>query len=98
MPVVSVPAALRAKLGDKASEGLVEMMTVSHELAGERFERRLTSEMSGLRVEMHKDLGGVRQEIAQSRVEILKWMIMLWVGNLSAMVGMFAVMVRFFGR
>ena len=98
MHVVSVPAALHAKLGDEASEGLVEMLTVSHELAGERFERRLTHEICGLRVEMYKGFGELRQEIAQSRVEILKWMIMLWVGNLSAMVGMFAVMLRFLGR
>jgi hypothetical protein len=97
MPV-SVPAALHAKLGDEASKGLVEMLTVSHELAGERFERRLTSEMSGLRVDMHKDLGGVRQEIAQSRVEILKWMIVLWVGNLTATLGVVGLMFRVLGH
>ena len=94
MSVVSIPAALRTKIGVEASEGLTEMFTS----AGEKFERRMTEETCGLRVEMHQGFADVRREIAQSRVEILKWMIMLWVGHLSAMVGMFAVMLRFLGR
>jgi hypothetical protein len=98
MSVVPIPPALRTKLGEEASKGLVEMLTVSHELAGERFERRVMTEMSGLRVEMHKEFGAIRQEVAQSRVEILKWMMVLWLSHLSALVGMFAIMLRFFGR
>ena len=45
-------------------------------------------------VDMHRGLGEVRQEIAQFRVEILKWMTVLWIGNLSAMAGLFAVVLR----
>jgi hypothetical protein len=90
MPVVSVPAALRTRIGDEASEGLAEMFTS----AGDKSEVRLTQEICGLRVEMHQGFADIRREIAQSRVEILKWMIVLWVGNLSAMVGLLALMLR----
>ena len=48
-----------------------------------------------LRVEMHEESAKLRQEIAQSRVEILKWMIVLWIGNLSATLGVVvALMLR----
>ena len=90
MPVVSVPAALRTEIGAEASEGLTEMFTS----AGEKFELRLTHEICGLRVEMHQGFADVRREIALSRVEILKWMIVLWAGHLSATVGIIALILH----
>ena len=90
MRVVSVPAALRATIGGEASEGLTEMFTS----AGENFERRMTEDTCGLRVEMHQGCADVRREIAQSRVDILKWMIVLWAGHLSATVGIIALLLH----
>ena len=40
------------------------------------------------------ELGAIRQEIASSRVEILKWMIALWVANLSGTIGVIALLLR----
>ena len=90
MSRVSVPLALRTKIGDEAADGLTEMFMT----AEANSDVRLTQEICGLRVEMHRELGAIRQEIASSRVEILKWMIALWVANLSGTIGVIALLLR----
>jgi hypothetical protein len=87
---MSVPATLRAKIGDDAAEGLTEMFAA----AQAQSEVRLTQEICALRVEMHQGFAQVRQDMATSRVEILKWMIGLWAVNLSATVGIIALLIR----
>ena len=87
---MSVPAALRVKIGDEAAEGLSEMFMAAQATS----DLRLTQEICGLRVEMHQGFAEIRQEVATSRVEILKWMIALWAANLSATIGMIALMLR----
>jgi len=52
---------------------------------GERFERRLTEEVSNLRVEIATLGGDLRQEFAKDRFELLKWMFLFWVSQLAAM-------------
>jgi len=90
MSRASVPATLRAKIGDEAAEGLTEMFAA----AQAQSEVRLTQEICALRVEMHQGFAGIRQEVSSSRVELLKWMIGLWVANLSATIGIAAFMLR----
>lgn len=90
MSRLSVPSAIRAKIGDEGAEGLVEMFTAAQATS----DLRLTQEICGLRVEMHRELGAIRHEIASSRVEILKWMIALWVANLSGTIGVIALLLR----
>ncbi len=71
-------------------------------VAAERFERRLTEEISalrdGLHTALHDGLSAVRQELATMRVELLKWSFLFWVGQVAAMAGLLAVMFRFTGR
>jgi hypothetical protein len=90
MSRISVPATLRARIGDEAAEGLTEMFAA----AQAQSEVRLTQELCALRVEMHQGFAEIRQEVSSSRVELLKWMIGLWVANLSATIGIVAFMVR----
>ena len=67
-------------------------------VAADRFERRLTEEISGLRIEvrdaLHDGLTAVRQELATTRVEMLKWSFLFWVGQVAAMAGLLAFMLR----
>ena len=66
--------------------------------ASDRFERRLAIEMSDLRVEVcamiHEDLTRLRQELATARVEMLKWSFAFWVGQVVAIAGLLAFMLR----
>jgi hypothetical protein len=92
MEASRVPAALRARLGDEGTIGLLEFMDSTRRewseyvlsLATDRFERRLTEELSALRIEiaqsqanlkqelkqeLHEGLTAVRQEISELRQE-----------------------------
>lgn len=68
-------------------------------LVEEKFERRLSEELSRLRVEMHEEISKLRaemkDEIASLRVEMARmqhsmtrWMFVFWVGQLIAMLGL----------
>lgn len=74
-------------------------------LAADRFERRLTEELSALRVEiaqsqaglrqeLHEGLAAVRQELANVRVELLRWSFLFWLGQIGVVAGMLAFMLR----
>jgi len=101
-----IPVALRGRLGDDATFGLIELLDSDRKdwseqvvsVAADRFERRLTEEMSGLRLELreglHEGLTAVRQEVATTRVEMLKWSFLFWIGQVAAMAGLLAFMLR----
>ena len=97
-----LPGALRDHLGPEASFGLAEFVDREREdrseevltTAADRFECRLAAEMSGLRRELQTDLNGVRQEIATTRVEMLKWSFLFWIGQVAAIAGLLTVMLR----
>ena len=106
MESVRVPARLTVRLGDEATLGLLELLDREQakwsdqvlNFAAERFERRLTQEVSALRVELirelHEGLSGVGQELADVRVDLFKWSFVFWVGQVAAMVGVLAFMLR----
>jgi hypothetical protein len=87
---MNVPAALRAELGDDAAESLADMFAS----AQAQSDVRLAQEISSFRVEMHQGMAHIRHEVATSRVEILKWMIGLWMVHLSATIGIISFMLR----
>ena len=93
METLIVPGPLRTKLGEQASEGLDEMFGLYHQMATDRFERRLTEELASLRLDMHQGFGSLRQENAITRVELLKWSFLFWAGQLAAIAGLLAYML-----
>jgi len=68
------------------------------QMASDRFERRLALEVSTLRLELHDGLAGVRQEMATTRVELLKWSFAFSIGQVAVMAGLLAFMLRAAGR
>ena len=68
--------AVRDRLGPEATFGLIEVLESERaeviQMAADRFDRRLTLEVSSLRLELHDGLAAVRQEVATTRVELLK--------------------------
>jgi hypothetical protein len=101
-----VPAALRTRLGDDATCGLIELLDSDRKewseqvlsVAADRFERRLTEEVSALREDvrggLHEGLMSLRQELATTRVEMLKWSFLFWIGEISVIAGLLAFMLR----
>lgn len=102
--------ALGERLGREGTEGLLELIESSRQewtehvltLAEARFERRLTEEISALRVdftrELHQGLAAVRQEMATMRVELIRWSFVFWMGQVAVTIGALAFMLRGIGR
>ncbi|CUU00517.1 hypothetical protein JGI1_00012, partial [Candidatus Thermokryptus mobilis] len=71
MPVVTIPRALREKLGDEATESLVEFLNQvlqgSKEdvisLSGEKFERRLAEEFAKFDSKLMEEVAKVNKRI-----------------------------------
>ena len=78
-------------------------------LASERFERNLVSAVSTLRVELVREIAALRQDLVQevsglrqdagrqvadSRVDLLKWSFLFWIGQVAATAGLLAFMLR----
>ena len=90
-----IPRQLAERLGSDGTQGLVTLLESTRTewsdevltAAADRFERRLGTEMSALRLEMSRDLSALR-------VELLKWSFLFWVGQVATMAGLLALMLR----
>ncbi len=69
------------------------MFALYHQLATERFERRLGEEISGVRLELHKGLGGIREDMANMRADLFKWALLFWIGQFAALIGALSFML-----
>jgi hypothetical protein len=86
MQRLRVVPVLRQRLGEDGSEALTEMVFAAAQdwrddvltQVERRFESRLTQEISGLRIE-------VTRELAAMRVENLRWSFVFWISQLGAM-------------
>ena len=104
--MTSVPLALRERFGHEATSDLIDLLETSNlewrdrvlSIATDRFERRLTQEISALRLDFHEGLAALRGEMATTRVELLKWSFLFWVGQVAAVAGLLAFMLRSAGR
>jgi hypothetical protein len=106
MGSTGVPDALADRLGPDGTEGLVSWVESAQEQWKEeimtttvdRFESRLTSEISSLRVDFAREIslfrGDMARDLADVRVELLKWSFLFWVGQVAAMAGLLAFMLR----
>jgi len=78
MSIISIPKALREKLGDNASESLVEMLNHYSrenresiiELATRKYENRLTHELADLKADIKSELVVLREEMNQLKTEM----------------------------
>ena len=101
-----IPRQLAERLGSDGTQGLVTLLESTRTewsdevltAAADRFERRLGTEMSALRLEMSRDLSALRVDLARDtaalRVELLKWSFLFWVGQVATMAGLLALMLR----
>jgi hypothetical protein len=98
MNVLKVPSAVREKLGDAGSDGLLMMFAEAHRIGNElldrriaevseRFDRKLAEELSKFRVEMI-------ERMSDLRFDLLKWNFLFWIGQLAAIMGMLSWMLR----
>lgn len=94
MPAARYPFVLTQAVGRDAYNAMVELVEERDNAMFERidarfaamtdrFERRLGEEGAALRVEMN----GLRTEMARQHATLLKWTVVLWIGQTAAVVG-----------
>ncbi len=88
MAIIAIPKILTERLTDEGARALADMFkeveTSAHQnilqSAEDRFERRLTEEISQLRMEL-------RVEIQTTRADLIKWMFIFWIGQAATTLG-----------
>jgi hypothetical protein len=83
MDTLLVPAPLRNRLGEDASEGMVQMFAAYREFSTDHFERRLTETVGGLRLEMHQGIAAIRQDMSRMETRFLRWTLGIWMAQLA---------------
>jgi hypothetical protein len=117
MTAAPMPKALVERLGNDGTQGLVTWVASERaawtddvlNIALERFDRRLTTELSALRVDVARDLSSLRVDVARDvstlrsdvardlsgvRSELLKWSFLFWMGQVATTAGLLAYMLR----
>ena len=102
MPIITVPKPLRERLGEEGAEALVQLINQATEVGKgdvvavveEKFERRLTEEVSKLRAEIGHLRGEMVERIESVQSELIKWMFVFWVGQIGAIVGILFAFFR----
>ena len=97
-----VPPAVRTALGDEATFGLIELLDSEEKdwsqhvlaTAADRFEVRLTHEAGLLR----REVEGLRADLGTTKVEILRWSFLFWIGQVAAIAALLSFMLRVSGR
>jgi hypothetical protein len=90
-----IPPALPTQLGNDATFGLIELLDTERKdwsqqmlsIAVDRFERRMAEELSNLRQQ-------ITQELVTTRVDMLKWSFVFWIGQVAAMAALLTFMLR----
>ena len=94
-----ISVALSSKLGPAATSGLVDLLDTERaewrdeamNLVIDRFERRLTEQISGLRID-------IVRELHEGRVEIIKWSFLFWISQVTVLGGLLVGLWRLSGR
>ncbi len=53
----------------------------------DKFERRLTEEMSKVNQKITEEISSVNQKISESHANLIKWMFLFWIGQIGVILG-----------
>ncbi|MEO0297338.1 MAG: hypothetical protein ABIN23_07835 [candidate division WOR-3 bacterium] len=118
MKIINIPKVLREKLGDDGVDALLELIENAIkrvkediiEIQTEKYERRITDEVSKLdkritdeisklRVEMREEISNLRVEfnerISKTYGNLIKWMFIFWVGQIGVITAILFTFLKF---
>lgn len=95
MEIPTIPRVVRQKLGDDVVDSFVELLNKSNEKQKEdvlvfvedKFERRLSEEMSKVNQKITEEISKVNQKISETKADIIKWMFVFWAGQIGVILG-----------
>ncbi|MBI4649282.1 MAG: hypothetical protein HY738_22465 [Bacteroidia bacterium] len=101
MEIILVPRPLREKLGEEASDNLVELINKANgvvkqdtiSLCSDKFERRLIEETTKLDKRITEEIQGLRVEMYRLHTVNIRWMFIFWIGQIGAIL---AILFAFF--
>ena len=103
MPIRNAEKPLKQVLGDDGSDSLIRLLNQIQieqkedvlEFVEEKFERRLTEKISGVKERITEEISGVREEISRVRVDthksqvsLLKWLIGIGITQIATVAGL----------
>jgi hypothetical protein len=99
IPINTAKKPLKDKLGDEAIDALIDLINQSQleqqtniaEFVEEKFERRLSQEMSTVKVEITNLYKTLTTHIEKTRSELLKWMFIFWIGQVGVILSVLFV-------
>ena len=94
MDTLTVPAPVREKLGNAASDGLMNMFAEVHRMGEERLDRRMAEVLATIDRRLAETTAALRTDMATLKFEILKWNFLFWIGQLAALTAILSVMLR----
>ncbi|MCG6553797.1 MAG: hypothetical protein L7F77_15845 [Candidatus Magnetominusculus sp. LBB02] len=103
MNVITIPRVLREKLGEEATEALVEVFNkvepdsskIKAELSKELATKAdLSVEIAKVNEHISEEAAKLRVETANVKADIIKWMFLFWIGQTAVMVAMFKFFVK----
>lgn len=96
MRTLLVPAPLREKLGDAASDadGLVMMFAEAYRIGTEQLDRRIAEVSATFNRTLDEEMSKLRLEMAAMKFDLLKWNFVFWIGQLAAMTAILSLMLR----
>jgi len=99
MPIVAVERPLRESIGNEAVDSLIRLINHSQadqkrdilEIVEEKFERRLSEEISNLKVTLLEKINEVDtrlfKEMTKNKSDLIKWMFLFWAGQVAVILG-----------
>lgn len=96
------PWELREKLGDDEVDELIDLIKQSNSKLGDDevdasidlfvfleylFRRRLTDEIAKINQNITEQISKVNQKISESHANLIKWMFIFWIGQISVILG-----------
>jgi hypothetical protein len=100
--LAQVDASLRQEITTLGADLRGEITTLGADLRQEmsRMDTAIRQDMGKMEAGLHQDMwkidAGLRQDIAASRVELLKWCFLFWIGQVVAITGIMGVLLRLF--
>jgi len=99
MPIVAVERPLRESIGNEAVDSLIRLINHSQadqkrdilEIVEEKFEHRLSEEISNLKVTLLEKINEVDtrlfKEMTKNKSDLIKWMFLFWAGQVAVILG-----------
>ena len=93
METLLVSGPVREKLGDAGSDGLLMMFSEAHRIGTEQLDRCIAQSTASFERRLEEETSKLRLDMANLKVDILKWNFLFWIGQLAAMTGILSLML-----